>query len=105
MKTLLWLAGIVVVSLAGVWIWLRWVNAPLNELMFAPRASVEHQRQYIRDNYPYRLVRVAQTKKSDVFSGWAIAEAERRTIVLAAVWLVMVAVLTVFRFRNHTGGI
>jgi hypothetical protein len=99
MKMFLWLAGIVAVTIASGWIWLRWVNAPSNEIMSVPRQSMESQVLYIKSKYPCRLVRAVATKQPDVYSPWAIAESNRRTLVLAALWLAIMIIWTLILYR------
>jgi len=100
MKTLLWLTGIAVVTVASAWIWLWWVNEPLNEIVSVPRPSTESQVQYIKSKYTCRLVRALTTNQLDVYSSWAIVESNRRTLVLATVWLVVVIFRPLFLYRS-----
>jgi hypothetical protein len=92
MKTILWVIGISAITAAGSWMWLRWVNMPLNEAMSVARTSTDGQVEYIKQNYKYRLVRIVSTSQPDVFSPWAIQESNRRTLVIAAAWLALAIV-------------
>lgn len=99
MNTLTWMIGIAIITFSAFSLWLQWVNAPLNEMMSIPRPSMESQVQYIKSKYMYRLVRMVTTDQPDVFSPWAIAESNRRTLVLATVWLAIVIIWTLLLYR------
>jgi hypothetical protein len=102
MKAFVCLIGVIIESVASVWIWPKWVNRPMNDLHRIPLQSMGNQAEYIRKNYPYRLVRGFSTSSSDIFRRWATDEANRRSVVLIVIWLATAIVSAFLYFRNST---